>query len=393
LAVRPVLFLLAALLVPGLAAGAPRVPADDGVVLERLPYRPADPMQRELRGLRAAYAARPQDSHAAVALARRHFELAQSEGDPRHIGYAEAALRPWADPSRASADVLIVSAQLAQYRHEFDRATELLDRALALEPGEPEALAWRAAIRMVQAQYGAAREDCGRLAAVASELLAAGCTAYVDARTGATQTAYARLAASLKRHPEARKTLRLWTHTLLADMAQRLGNSDAAEEHYRAALDLGLTDQYLIAAYAEFLIDQRRWAEVVALLQPWERSDTLLLLLARAERALGRPEATRHARILQKRYEASARRGERLHVQDEARFRLEFLRDAEGALALAAENWSHQKEPRDAELLLEAALAARNPSAARPVLDWLEKSGFDDPRLARMAAELEGLRK
>jgi predicted Zn-dependent protease len=264
---------------------------------------------------------------------------------------------------------------------------------LALEPGEPEALAWRAAIRMVQADYGAAREDCARLSEVASELLATGCAAYVDASSGAMQAAYARLLATLKRHPEARKTLRLWTLTLLADMAQRSGKSDAAEEHYRAALGLGLTDQYLIAAYAEFLLERRRWAEVVALLQPWERSDALLLLLARAERALGRPDAARHARMLRERYEASARRGERLHVQDEARFRLEFLGDAQGALALAVENWSRQKEPRDAELLLEAALAARNASAARPVLDWLARSGFEDPRLARLAADLAGMRK
>src|SRR5262245_31215690 len=81
---------------PLLALGAPHLPKDDAVVLERLPLRRADPTAAELRALRAAAAARPDDARAAAALARRYFELAMAEGDPRYVGYAEAALRPWA---------------------------------------------------------------------------------------------------------------------------------------------------------------------------------------------------------------------------------------------------------------------------------------------------------
>jgi hypothetical protein len=389
---RPaILLLVSAFLIPGQSVPAPHIPVDDGVVLERLPSRPTDPGQIELRRLRSIVAANPRDPAAAVALARHNFDLALSDGDPRYVGYAEAALRPWNHASRATVDVLIVMAQLAQYRHEFARAMDYLDRALVIDPEEPEALAWRAAIHMVQAEYGAAREDCARLAQTASELLATGCEAHVDAMTGATQAAYARLRGVLTRHPDARPTLKLWTLTLLADMAHRSGNDIAAEAHYRAALALGLTDQYLLAAYAEFLLDIGKAREVVMLLQPWERSDSLLLLLARAERVLGLPGADRHARSLRARYEASTKRGERLHVQDEARFRLEFLHDPQGALALAVENWSHQKEPRDAQLLLEAALAARQPIAARPALAWLAASGFEDPGLLRLAADVAGL--
>lgn len=390
---RSIVFLLLVSLYPGLSAAAPYIPADDGIVLERLPLRSTDPVQRELRRLRQAVASNPQDVAAAVALARRNFDLAMSEGDPRYVGYAEAALRPWSDVSRAPPDALIVMAQVAQYRHDFARAIAYLDRALAIDPDDPEALAWRAAVRMVQAEYAAAREDCARLAQIASELLAVGCEAYVDATTGATQAAYARLLAAFRRYPDARPTLKLWVLTLLADMAHRTGRVADAEAHYRAALALGITDQYVLAAYAEFLLDLGRSEEVVSLLQSWQRSDGLLLLLARAERALGHPDADRHARVLQERYAASAKRGERLHVQDEARFRLEFLRDGEGALTLALENWSHQKEPRDAQLLLEAALAARRPAAAAPAMAWLAASGFEDARLRRLATEIAGLKR
>lgn len=348
-------------------------------------------MQRELRFLREAHRAAPKDTGKALQLARRYFDLAGSEGDPRYVGYAEAALRPWAGDPGEPAEMLVVRAQLAQYRHAFSQALQFLDRALHMAPGDPEALAWRAAVRMVRAEYDLARQDCGRLAAVASELLATGCAAFVDATTGRTRPAYERLSAALARHADARPTLKLWVHTLLADMAHRLGRLAQAESHYRAALGLGLTDQYLLSAFAEFLLDTGRAREAAELLRPWERSDMLLLILARAERSQSPADAERHARSLESRYADAARRGDRLHVQDEAWFRLEFRGDARGALALATENWTAQKEPRDARLLLQSALAARSPDAARPALDWLATSGFEDPRLAALAEELKRL--
>jgi Tfp pilus assembly protein PilF len=380
-----------ALAVISAAWSAPHVPDSDDVVLERLPTRPGDPAQRELRELRAALAKDPRDPARAIALARRHFDLAQAEGDPRHIGYAEAALRGLPESGGAVTELLVVRAQLAQYQHDFAQAIALFERALAAEPEDREALAWSAAVRMVQADYAGARRDCERLAKVASELLGTGCVAHVAAATGSLRAAYARLLKSLAQHPGARPSLRQWVRILLADMAQRLGDARAADSHYRAAFELGAPDQYLLAAYAEFLLDERRPAEAGALLRGWERSDTLLLQIARAAKALGRAEAPRLAGILQSRYAEAAQRGTRLHAQDEARFRLEFLGDAAGAVALAAQNWIEQREGADARILLEAALAAKDPSAARPVLDWLASSGFEDPRLARLAAELQAL--
>lgn len=57
-------------------------------------------------------------------------------------------------------------------------------------------------------------------------------------------------------------------------------------------------------------------------------------------------------------------------------------------VAAGAENWLSQRKPRDALILLEAARAARNPVAAAPVLEWLERTGFEHPRMRRLAAEL-----
>src|SRR5262245_37057372 len=77
------------------ALPAPYRPADDSAVLERLPTRPGDPVQRELQGLRARHTGNPADVGAALDLARRYFNLALDSGDPRYVGYGEAALTAW----------------------------------------------------------------------------------------------------------------------------------------------------------------------------------------------------------------------------------------------------------------------------------------------------------
>jgi hypothetical protein len=59
---------------------------------------------------------------------------------------------------------------------------------------------------------------------------------------------------------------RLWLLTRLAEVAAWQGRVALAESHYKSALRLGLTDAYLLAAWSDFLLDQQRPKEVVALL-------------------------------------------------------------------------------------------------------------------------------
>ena len=68
---------------------------------------------------------------------------------------------------------------------------------------------------------------------------------------------------------------------------------------------------------------------------------------------------------------------------------MHVLEQPEVALPLAQENWLLQKEPWDARLLLEAALATGEPVAARAALDQLAKDKTDHAWLRRLAARLE----
>lgn len=369
------------------AAAAPRLPTDEGEVLERLSLRRDSAESVALRELRARVAAAPSDPGPAAALARRYFGLAMAHGDPRFVGYAQAALRGWGD-SRAPGAILLVRAMLRQYRHDFDGALADLGLALQLDPENAEAHAWRAAIFMVRADYPQAAAECAALASSEDSLQAVGCGAYVEATTGRTRAAYDRLRAALESRADADAGERLWAHTRLAEMADRLGDATVAERHFQAALRLELEDNFLLAAYADFLLQQRRNREVVSLLKDRGRSDTLLLRLALATRALRLPEAARHAQTLGERFAAAALRGDRLHLAEEARYLLELQGDAGAAVVAAAENWKSQREPRDALILLQAARAARAPAAAAPVLDWLARSGFEHEGMSRLAAGL-----
>ena len=346
----------------GLAA--PHPPSDDGAVLERLPLRRADPAAAELRKLRAAASARANDPAAAAALARRYFELAMAQGDPRYVGYAEGALLPWKGGDDAPAEVLSCAACSSSTGTTFRGALRDLEATLRRDAEHIGARSWRAAIFMVGADYAAARAECLALEPVASELLATGCRAAVDAATGKARAAYDDLKAELERRPDAAPEIRLWVLTRLAEFAWRLGEIALAERHFRDALALGERDDFLLAAYADSCSSSsapkrsRRCCRngdsptICCCASPWRQG---------IERSPGAEIRAGARRALA----AAALRGERLHLAEEARYLLELKGDPKAALAAAAENWKSQREPRDAAVLLEAALAARDPRRPR----------------------------
>jgi Tfp pilus assembly protein PilF len=375
------------------AHAAPYLPKDDSVVLEHLPVRPGDPIARELKQLRAELAANPRKRSTAVRLAERYFALANAEGDPRYVGYAQAALKPWWNLAAPPLDALVMRGILKQYSHDFSGAMRDLETATREDPENARAWSWRAAIDMVQANYPAARKDCLALQKIESELGYVGCIAYLDGTTGKAAAAYRALSAAFARDEETSPEMKVWVHTRLAEMSLRMGNIKQAEEHFRAAYLEPINDQFLLGAYADFLLDQGRPDEAMPLLVDWVRSDILLLRLALAERALKSPKAREHIEALRSRFDAAALRGDKLHQQEEARFNLYLLGNKEKALELAQENWKLQREPRDARILLEAALAMKDPAAAQGALDWLERSGHEDPGLRATAQRLKALKR
>ncbi|HEY2927720.1 hypothetical protein [Piscinibacter sp.] len=387
---RLTLPLLAALVVAPVASAAPFRPQSDQQVLETLPARASDPRMRELNALRRELQSRPQDLDVAIRLGRRYYEQVAAEGDPRYIGYAQAALAPWWNLPDPPVGARVMRAILLQFGHQFDAALADLDVAVREDPANGEAWAWRASITMVQARYPEARAACQQLARHASPLIGTTCVAYADSLTGKAAAAAEAIRSALQQDPQATPGELLWVLTRLAEIEDRRGNLAQAEAAYRRALDLGLDDGYLQAAYADFLLDRGRPAEVIALLKDRTRSDVLLLRLALAAKALNAPALAGWEHDLAARFDAARRRGDTLHQKEEARFLLGVQGQAQKALPLARENYALQREPADARVLLEVALAARQPAAAEPVLKWMAESGIESVALSALARKLKG---
>ncbi|HEY0821487.1 MAG TPA: hypothetical protein VGD46_22110 [Rhizobacter sp.] len=383
--------MLLMLTLAGAAWSAPFTPASDSEVLETLPGRHTPERLRDLRDMRAAWARQPQDPDIAARLARRYYDEVAAEGDPRWVGYAQAVLGPWWTAPSPPPRVRVMRAVLRQFNHEFDAALADLEAAASQDPTLGEAWAWQAAIHMVRADYPAARRACERFAPMASPLIAVACTAGADSLSGQAEAAARALRVALAAAPGADAAERLWALTRLAEIEERLGRHREAEAAFREAAALGLVDNYLLAAYADFLLDRQRPAEVLALLDGRGRSDTLLLRLVLAAHRLGDARLGAWQAELAARFEA-ARRSRSTHEKEEARFLMATRPEDPRALELARHNFEVQREPADARVLLEAALARRDPAAARPVLDWMARWKVQSVALQALAEQLKGLR-
>jgi len=370
------------------AVAAPFTPSTDAEVVERLPSTTNDPSVRRVDSLRKQLAARPDDVQLRLEIARRYFDMAMAQGDPRYVGYATAAIGPLDKLAPNDASFWLVRGLLEQYSHDFPNALKSLVKSSQLDPNAPEPVAWRAAIDMVQARYDDALGECTRLVPLADPIYAQGCTAYLKATTGHLKEAYDALSVDLASEKDVPPEARLWILTRLAEMSIRMQRPDEAEKNFKLALQSGVTDQFLLGAYSDFLLSQKRAGEVMTMLKDWERSDILLLRLALAGKMAGDSRAKGWADQLRDRFDAAMLRGDRLHEQEAARFELDVEGNAKKALDYASRNYTSQREPRDAEILLRSALAANNPKAAEPALDWLKLSGYEDPALASLAAQI-----
>jgi hypothetical protein len=218
------------------------------------------------------------------------------------------------------------------------------------------------------------------------------CQSQVQALTGPTAAGLAALQLAWQ---SAGTTLgpaqAVWVLTRLAELHIALGDSAAAEQRFQQALALGHDDVYLRSAHADLLLDSGRPAEVLRALDGRGRADLLLLRLVLAAQAQRDPRAEGWSKELAARFEAASRRGDSTHDKEASRLALAQGRTAE-ALSLAVRNFAVQKEVADARVLLEAAIVARQPSAAQPVRDWMQALGLRHARLQTLLQSLEAAR-
>lgn len=357
---------------PALAA-APYRPADDLIVLERLPPDGSLPVAR------AVPLALTADQ--AAAIAQLQISRARSSGDPRFLGYAQGVLAPWWRSQDAPDAVLLMRATLRQSGHDFDGALRDLDRLLERRPGDAQAWLTRATVLRVQGRYSEAGAACLRLQGLVDPFVPQLCTAAVDALRSDLAAAIKTLDSlrdGLNTHPPS---IVAWYYAERAEMSSRAGDPDSAGALYQEGLRAVPGDLGLRAAYADLLLDLGRSAEVLKLIDADIPVDALRLRRALALHALNDPAFAALDAQIRDGFAAARRRGEALHRREEALYVLRTTSDARRALQLAQDNWAAQHEPWDARLLIEAAQAAGRPEAAAPVRSWMAASGYKDARL------------
>ncbi len=367
------------------APGEPYTPAGDGVVLQLVPTA-QDPRVRQFDALRAQWQKSPDPAHAA-ALSTAYLDYARGTGDARYLGRAEAVIAPWLKQSPPPLPAMLLDATILQSRHQFADAQAELIGVLSRDRDNGQAWLTLATVAQVQGDMDTARYACAHLIGGADALVAGACLAGLNSVTGHAGEAYRTIQTLLQAEPGDAPAVRAWAQGLLADAALYSGDDAAAETHYQSALQLSPGDNFLLADYADFLLDHRRPREAAALLQDYAQSDTSFLRLCMAEAQLGSPQAAADAAQMASRFAATDQRGSYLYRREEALFALNLQRDPAAALDLAQQNWTVQKAPQDARILLQAALFARQPEAARPVLDFVARTGLREPQVDRLVAE------
>jgi tetratricopeptide (TPR) repeat protein len=381
----------AVVLYPWFVPAEPFLPKDGGQVLEHLTSTVLDSGAHKLRELRRTLAADPRNLGLAAQYARKCIERSRSDADPRYLGRAEAALAPWWNTAEAPSEALVLRATIRQSQHDFTNALADLDLALAKEPRDAQAWLTRATILMVIGDYPAARHACIPLAQLAPGLIALTAAANLACLNGEANCGCALLRNMLASTQNTGTSEKVWALTALGEASARLGREVDANNAFRKALELEPHDAYVLCSYADLLLDLGRAQETIILLKDAIRSDGVLLRLALAESELKSKSDDLHDHIntLHDRFEAGHLRGDFVHLREEARFALHLLGAPAKALHLAEDNWRMQREPADARILIESALAARNCAAAEPALQFIKTNRLQDVRLQALANQLE----
>jgi len=364
--------LLLAIAPIGAAWSTPHTPGSDAQVLAELPVgaRHESAPARELTRSRL---------DVALPLAQFYVTRSRATGDLRYLGYAEAMLQRWLRHSPVPPAVLVLEATILQSRHAFGAALEQLDLALQAQPDNAQAWLTRATVLRVQGRYAEATASCARLAAEADAAITTLCQQSLAGLTGNLRAAYAAVA-SLP--PQGLATeARAWRYSELGEMAERLGNDEAAEHWLREGLQLAPEDFYMRAACADLLLRHGRAAETLQLLAGYESMEPMLLRIVIAQGLLGDSHGAQARAMLSGVFNVEQQRGEAVHRREQARFLLDVEQQPAAALVAAQENWRVQREPDDVLILLRSAQAAHQPEAAAPALLFMQQQRLEDVRL------------
>lgn len=375
----------------------PFVPDNDDFIVETLP--PAIvALSRELKDYRKFTSSR-QDSSALSdeqltsieqqALAA--YRIAASSQDQRAYGHTFAILERWPTDKEKSATIHMLMAAVLQHDHNFDEALSHLETALTKEPNSAQAWLMRAQINLVIADYASARKSCEELSTLVRRAIWVNCMTQVDALTGNAQQSLNVVESMLVESRDLSRQDYTELFISAAGFAQALGEIEKATRYYNTALQLAPDQPYVLVHYAELLLDQSRYQDVIGLFASRAESalsDEQKILYVRAldmsEEQDHLDRANNIRDDLTEIFNAAFKRAEALPNKAYSQYALYLSNEPEKALDAARDNWVLQKEPSDTLLLAMAAQANGAQEELATLARWLESHQTEDVRLERV---------
>ena len=377
----------AAVLLPSVAQER-FLPADSTVVLSTSVHAQRG-LNGSLRALDQAWRAQPNDLDVSLAYARAVFILGLAEGDLRWFGSAKAAITPWWQAIELPADGYFVRGLIKQGFHEFDAGLQDINQATAKEQRRAEFWSWRFALHLLLADMTAARQDIDEMTRLFGSEEAHVYRAVLLYRTGQPQTAIAMLQNALSAPRFQDASSQDWLSFHLGEAHRVAGQPKLAVATWEKQLKASPQSHLIRLSLAEMLnkLGQHRQAKAIAITNA--ATDALLVQALLAMRGLKDPNEFRLASQIDARLESQALRQESLIERPQLIYLIAYGKDVSAGLALSIINWQLQKEPPDAVLFIQAALALNQPRAAAPVVAWAEQSGYSDPQLTPLIEKLK----
>lgn len=347
------------------------------------PFRPEDPTLELAHGLspyRATLASGSQDLNASITEARILIAEGRRRADVRAFAYAEKLLAPFSTQLGSNDDLTLLSADIHQYRHDFDGAAQLLDRLLRHSPQNSSAHLMRAEIRLAQGRGADALHDCLSLVGRETPWIWSACSAQAYAMNGRLAAAKQLLATTLQ-GAAIDGPRGAWAAGIMADLEMQSGDTAAAETWLTRALAANRDDHVAAIELIDRMIASGRNQQALDLLQDRPVSDAYLIRKAEVLVVMDPAQSKQVIIDLERRFAEADALSDRTHLRERAIFELRFG-NPELALAHARENFRTQRELVDAHLVLDAAAAAHDKSGATEVLQWFKETHTEDARLA-----------
>jgi len=339
--------------------------------------------QQSIQDLQTALYKQPNNVQLASELARYYLQQGKEKDSDQdlYLFLAQETLQIWWDQPNPPVEVLSLRAHIYQALHQFSLARADLQLLLKKQPNHPNAAFSLAMLQQIQGDYQQALASCKSLLKTRQLMLSSLCQASVQSVNGQAQQAYKVLKVFLTQMP-ANDQWRQWTLTALADTANRLGDSEAAEQYYQQAFAIPTQDAYLKVRYADFLLSQQRANELLQQFSGIATDKQLLLRQAYAAQLLPDSEVKQPYAIHLNRYVSDQKQKNtkeyNQHAALWAYYYLHIDKQPKKALFFADINWKKQKSNEDLHLLLQAALLTNDTKALDIVKKWRKKTALDD---------------